>query len=60
MMGPIDPVRAKITPKASGMTRSTIALPATASTPKSAQRAENPAEAAGEAKVVSIDAFRKK
>jgi uncharacterized protein len=31
-----------------------------ASTPKSAQRAENPAEAAGEAKVVSIDAFRKK
>jgi hypothetical protein len=31
-----------------------------ASTPKSAQRAENPAEPAGEAKVVSIDAFRKK
>jgi len=31
-----------------------------ASTPKSTQRAENPAEPAGEAKVVSIDAFRKK
>jgi uncharacterized protein len=31
-----------------------------ASTPKSAQRAENPAEPASEAKVVSIDAFRKK
>jgi hypothetical protein len=31
-----------------------------ASTPKSAQRAENPAELASEAKVVSIDAFRKK
>ena len=31
-----------------------------ASTPKPAQRAENPAEPAGEAKVVSIDAFRKK
>jgi hypothetical protein len=31
-----------------------------ASAPKSAQRAENPAEPAGEAKVVSIDAFRKK
>jgi hypothetical protein len=31
-----------------------------ASAPKSAQRTEKPAEPAGEAKVVSIDAFRKK
>jgi hypothetical protein len=31
-----------------------------APTPKSAQRAEKPAETAGETKVVSIDAFRKK
>ena len=35
-------------------------LPEPASAPKSAQSAEKPAEPAGETKVVSIDAFRKK
>jgi hypothetical protein len=35
MIGPIDPVRAKITPKASGIMRSTMAPPATVATPKS-------------------------
>jgi hypothetical protein len=37
-----------------------VKTPAQPTAPKSAQRAESPADSAGEAKVVSIDAFRKK
>ena len=37
MIGPMEPVSAKMTPNASGMTRSTIAPPATVASPRSDQ-----------------------
>ena len=36
MMGPTAPLRAKMTPKATGVMRSIVAWPATAATPKPA------------------------